>query len=337
MLRRYLYETLHPEIYHGFGKKPPYFEGWYYKLVSADENSRYAIIPGIFRGQNASASAEGTAGDHAFVQVLDGMTGRATYHQYPVEAFRADEEAFSVWVGENHFHQHGLSLNINDDTLRLSGELRFEGGEGWPVSVASPGVMGWYAWLPFMECYHGILSFDHRIIGSLQVDGQVVDFTEGRGYMEKDWGQAFPSAYIWQQTNHFDTPGTCLTASIAMIPSVGRVFRGFLGGFYHHRKLYKFATYTGAQTEKLALTDDHVHWTLSDQHYRLEMTAERGSGGLLKAPVRTEMHKRVDETMQSSVAVRFTHRFGGAVIFEGVGRNAGLEVHGDLDTLLSSR
>ena len=23
--------------------------------------------------------------------------------------------------------------------------------------------MGWYAWVPFMECYHGVLSLDHTI------------------------------------------------------------------------------------------------------------------------------------------------------------------------------
>jgi len=28
---------LNPGVYHGVNKKPPFFEGWYYKLVSADE------------------------------------------------------------------------------------------------------------------------------------------------------------------------------------------------------------------------------------------------------------------------------------------------------------
>ena len=29
--------ALNPGIFHGLNKKPPFFEGWYYKLVSADE------------------------------------------------------------------------------------------------------------------------------------------------------------------------------------------------------------------------------------------------------------------------------------------------------------
>lgn len=329
-MRRYVYETLHPEIYHGFKKKRPFFEGWYYKLVSADEQTRYAVIPGIFKGEDRSK-------DHAFVQVLDGMSGRASYHEYPVTAFQPSEEIFDVWVGPNHFRQDCISLDIDDDQLKMRGALNFQGSVGWPVTLSSPGVMGWYAWLPFMECYHGILSFDHEIRGAFEVNGETLDFSGGRGYMEKDWGQAFPSAYVWQQTNHFDTPGTCLTASVAMIPSIGQTFRGFLAGFYHAGQLHRMTTYTGAETDELKITDDHVYWRLKDKKHVLEMTAERKSGGLLLAPIRTEMHKRVDETMQSQVDVRFYNINTGKVLFEGTGRNAGLEVHGDLETLLSSK
>ncbi|MDX1994146.1 MAG: tocopherol cyclase family protein [bacterium] len=336
-LRRYVYEVLNPAIYHGFGKKAPFFEGWYFKMVSADENQRYAIIPGVFITENGASSTSDSVGqNHAFIQVLDGMTGHATYHTFPVEAFRASEEVFEVSVGDNHFSANSISLNLEDEQISLCGELRFHDGTPWPVTLSAPGVMGPYAWLPFMECYHGVVSFDHRLEGALQINGQRIDFGGGRGYLEKDWGQAFPSAYVWQQTNHFDTPGTCLTASIAMVPSVGRTFRGFTVGFYHYRRLYRFSTYTGAVTEQLRITDDHVFWNIRDRRYRLEMISERASGGLLLAPIRTEMHKRVDETLKAAVHVRLLTT-DGTLVFEGTGRNAGLEVHGDLDTLLSAR
>ena len=63
-MRQFIHSTLNPAIYHGHTKKAPFFEGWYFKLVSADETRRYAIIPGV--------SLSGDA--HAFVQVLDGVT-----------------------------------------------------------------------------------------------------------------------------------------------------------------------------------------------------------------------------------------------------------------------
>lgn len=45
--------------------------------------------------------------------------------------------------------------------------------------------MGPFAFVPFMECYHGIVSMDHIIQGELEIDGATVDFSNGRGYMEK--------------------------------------------------------------------------------------------------------------------------------------------------------
>ncbi|MFN8373981.1 MAG: tocopherol cyclase family protein [Anaerolineae bacterium] len=323
-MRKYIHTTLHPEVYHGHDKRPPYFEGWYFKLVDATEQHRLAVIPGIFIGKQHR---------EAFVQVLDGMSGHSSYHEYAAEQFNASWQTFDVRVGDNQFAQDCIALHIDDAQRPIHGELCFRDITPYPVTLTAPGIMGWYGWIPIMECYHGLVSLDHTLEGILEVAGNRIDFTGGRGYIEKDWGQAFPSAYIWYQTNHFDTRGTCLSASIAMIPNLGLTFRGFIIALWHNRQLYRFATYTGAKVEKLELTDDHVFWVVSDGKHRLEMAAERTSGGLLHAPIRTEMHRRVNETLQSTLDVKLSTR-SGSTLFSGVGRCAGLEVHGDLETLL---
>jgi len=326
-MRRFIYTTLNPDLYHGFGKKPPYFEGWYFKMVDVSEQHRYAVIPGIF-------IADDPAKNHAFIQVLDGIKGTATYHEYPHSAFWAHPERFEVHVGASRFSAERITLDIDDEQLTLRGEVAFQGRAPWPVTPLSPGIMGWYGWIPVMECYHGVVSLDHTLSGAFTLNGQTFDFSGGRGYIEKDWGQAFPSGYVWQQTNHFSTPGTSLTASIALIPFMGRSFSGFIVGVWHHGTLYRFATYSGAKTEMLDITDDHVFWTVSDKRYRLEMTSERVSGGLLKAPIRTEMHKRVNETINSTIHVRLSTRDGKRIIDE-IGRCAALEVHGDIQRLMN--
>lgn len=311
-------------MYHGHGRKPPFFEGWYFKLVSADEHQRYAIIPGIILGSNA----------HAFVQLLNGSTGESVYFTFPTEKFWASQNRFEVRIGNNSFTRDKITLHIDDQVGKLSGALHFEGISPWPISLTSPGIMGWYAWVPRMETYHGVVSLDHSINGSLKINEQDILFNQGRGYIEKDWGASFPAAWIWFQTNHFERPGTSLTASIAIIPWLNNSFRGFIGGIWHEGQLYQFATYTGAKIEKLEIFDDHIDWNLRDRNYRLEMIASRARGGLILGPDRIEMGKRVNETMLSTVEVRLSS-LSGELIFEGEGRNAGLEAHGDLERLLS--
>jgi hypothetical protein len=189
--------------------------------------------------------------------------------------------------------------------------------------------MGWYAWVPWMECYHGVLSLDHEISGALTIDGQPMDFHAGRGYIEKDWGRSFPAAWVWLQSNHFERPGTSLTASTAVIPWLGGSFRGFIVGLWHEGRLFRFASYTGAQVAKLAIEKTHVAWTVRDRKYRLEIDALRErsvQAGMLRGPTGLDMGGRVPESLQATVAVRLTRLADGRVLLAGTGRCAGLEI-----------
>mgnify|MGYP005843888493 CR=1 FL=1 len=331
-MQPYIDLTMHPERYHGHGKRPPFFEGWYYKMVSADESRRFAVIPGIFLSDDP-------ARHHAFVQVFDGVSGHATYHRYPAENFYAAKDRFYVRVGPNHFDLDSVALDIRDEQRTISGELKFTGQVPYPVSVMSPGIMGPFGWLPFMECYHGIVSLDHGIEGAFTVDGQAVDFTGGRGYIEKDWGKSFPAGWVWMQTNHFEQPGTCLTASIAVTPLIGFWIPGFIVALWHEGALHRFATYTGARVEKLTVSEHEVMWVMRDAAKRLEISAQRADSSLLPGPNRVEMGKRVPETLKATIRVCLSSMKQDTVtgtLFEGEGRCAGLEVAGDLGQLLKA-
>lgn len=322
-----------PDLYHGHGRTRNFFEGWYFKLIDSGRQHRYAIIPGVFLGKNDPAES------HAFVQVLDGMRARATYTRYPLADFHAARDRFDLRIGPNHFTRDSITLDLDGPERRVSGQLRFSGLTPWPVTLAAPGIMGWYAYLPFMECYHGVVSLDHGLAGELTVDGETIDFSGGRGYTEKDWGQAFPAAYIWLQSNLFEAPGVSLTGSVATIPWLGRAFRGFIVGLWHAGTLYRFTTYTGGQIARLALTDTHVDWVLTGQHrgrrLRLSIQADRSEGGLLRSPERTAMLARVAESMTSSVDVRLEDE-AGEVLFAGRGDCACLETVGDLARILDA-
>ena len=322
-------KTLNPAWYHGHGKTAPFFEGWYYKMVTADENQRLALIPGVFMNADKTKT-------HAFIQVLDGITGKAFYHRFG--SFEAKENDFNITIdGTNHFTIDHIKLDIDDEIGKISGELHLEGLNPWAVKPHSVGYMGPYGWLPNLECYHGVLSFDHNVRGTVNIYGTDITFDGGRGYMEKDWGTNFPDGYIWQQSNHFTERGTSLTASIASFPALGRTIAGFGVGLWHGGKLYPFTTYNNTQVDTVKVDGNTVEWVLFNKDYELRMTSNRAEGGLLMGPEKTDMHKRVEETMDASIHVELYEIFGPrkTLLFDDIGRCAALEVVGNLDLILT--
>ncbi len=309
-----------PEVYHGFKKQNNFFEGWYFKLATKDKKRTIALIPGVSIGESITSS-------HSFIQFIDG-SNKTEYVQYLFDDFKADRNKFKVSIDGNVFDGDHLNIHVDKSSLSIKGEVFFENKHPWPVSIISPGAMGWYSYVPFMECYHGVVSMDHDLKGQLELNSEVIDFERGKGYIEKDWGKSFPSAWIWLQSNHFELDKSSLMVSVATIPWLGRSFTGFIVGLFSSGKLYRFATYNGTKLRELKIMDDRVLMIFDKRGYTLKVEAFRTDGGELKSPVMGNMEGRINETLSAKVNVSLTYK--SEMIFCGTGTNAGLEVVGEL-------
>ena len=323
--RRYIHSTMHPIAYHGYLKRGPFFEGWYYKMVSKDGAQRFSVIPGVYIGKDASDS-------HCFIQVLNGVTGKSLYIPYPYEAFQASQDVVNVAIADNFFTMDEIHLDIEHAEISLHGDVQFHDQKPFPVSVTSPGIMGWFAWVPAMECYHGIVSMDHVLHGSLHYNKENITLTGGRGYIEKDWGKAMPKAWIWMQSNQFTQKGVSLSASIATIPWMGFSFKGFIVALLLDDGLHRFATYNGSKITKLKVDASKVQIVLSNTKERLYINAERVEGSNLQAPTVRQMDRRIMETLSAKIHVMLYRRNKGnwEKVFDDQGMFGGLEVVGDL-------
>jgi tocopherol cyclase len=320
-LIRRLRATWQPDMYHGWGKTHRYFEGWYLKIVDKTERYAFAFIPGI------SMSRDGAA--HAFIQVLDGKECTSAYHRFSATDFVPSEHDFNLQLADNQFSTQVLKLNLPN----IKGLLSFQNTTPWTKMLGAPGIMGWFSFVPFMECYHGVVSLNHQLTGSLEINGEMIDFKGGRGYIEKDWGISFPRGWIWLQTNHFNddlNAPISLIASVAHIPFLGTHFIGYIVGFWFKGKLHRFATYTGAKM-KAQFIDNQVFLNFKDNQYQLDITAIKAGTGHLISPIQGEMTGKMSESLQAIIHIRFFEH--GTLIFEGNGRNAGLEVAGETNVL----
>ena len=311
-----------PTMYQGWGNTRRYFEGWYFKIVNASESRAFAFIPGIAMDESGNS--------HAFIQVLDGKEKRSEYLSFDARSFIPSDEKFEVSIGNNRFTSGSMKLDLPE----ISGSLSFSDTAPWPNRWYSPGIMGPYTFAPFMECNHGIVSMDHGITGSLTIRGEETDFTGGRGYIEKDWGHSFPSAYIWMQSNHFSSPGISFKASVARIPWITGNFNGFIAGLWLEDRLYRFTEYNGTRLSHLAVTGSVVELELRNRTHIISISAPVDSATSLASPVRGFMEGRIDESMTSSINLTLSERSTGKILFSGEGRNASIEISGPTDTLI---
>jgi tocopherol cyclase len=323
MLLNKLNAFFNPEQFQGWSKKRHYFEGWYFKIVNASETKAFAFIPGI--------AMDNQYKKHAFIQILDGKQHTSRYYKFKFEDFVPSRGKFKISLRNSVFTEYSMGIDLPD----VSGRLEFEGNVQWPKPLYSPGIMGPYAFVPFMECYHGIVSMDHTIHGKITFRGEDINFENGRGYIEKDWGKSFPSAYVWIQSNHFGQQGISLKASVAKIPWLRSSFIGFIAGVWLHDRLIRFTTYNHSVLRKLHIDKSRVELVLENPKFQLQILAQRKASAILASPIQGVMDGRIEESMTSKLEVMLTDKRNNALIFNDTGRNAGLEVAGNIDEIVT--
>lgn len=309
-------KVYNPILFQGNLNRNRYFEGWYFKHVSSNHNHVYSFIPGV---------ALTKTDKHAFIQVIDGITGKTWNVKYPLSEFSYSENEFQVRVGKSVFSEKGMELDIDTPDLKIKGQVFYGDFVKYPSSAFSPGIMGWYSFVPFMECKHGIGSVLHLLNGSLLINNTEISFSEGTGYIEKDWGTSFPESWVWLHCNTFEKPGSSFTFSVAKIPWLGNFFIGHICFLYAEGKFHLFATYNGSKISKLTFHAPVLDIELKNKTHTLKVKAVQNRSGDLKAPVTGEMNRIIKESVDSEIGIELFDNQN-KMIFADKGTRAGLEI-----------
>lgn len=309
-----LHKIFNPAIFQGTFDKSNYFEGWYFKHVSASAESAFTVIPGI------SLSSD----SHAFIQFSEGKEGNSEYFRYDLSDFHSDNKRFLIKTGDSEFSSSGINLSLKNKNISIRGKIDYSNMVILHQKLLSPGIMGWYSYVPGMECNHGVLSVTHSLSGSILVNDREKNFSGGKGYIEKDWGISFPESWMWLQCNNFGNEDLSVMISLAKIPWRGKFFMGFVAFIHFNGRTEIFATYNRARILYLKKIDDR----------RTEILIERGKKKLmafitrkdiyaLKAPVMGNMINMIKESISSEVQIEYSE--GMKTIFSGHGIRAGYE------------
>ncbi len=306
-----------PELFQGDKKTNHYFEGWYYKLVSADMKTSIAFIPGISIQK---------IDPHTFIQVFISSKDdfKMHYFRFDSDNFTYSQENFFVNINNNTFTLDSIDVNLSNESMSISGVIHFQEHKSINTNIYQPNIMGPFAYVPFMECNHGVISMQSHLKGTLKINGSDIDFSNGKAYIEKDWGKSFPKAYIWLQSNHFSNEKTSLMFSYAIIPFGGLSFKGLIVNLLFNEKEYRFATYNRTKILKKEIKQDSVDFILRKGRYKLHLFAKKDKEIELKSPSFGIMNQTIKEGLSGSITIKLFE--DDKLIYEDEGQNAGIEI-----------
>lgn len=288
--------------FHGYNKHSSYFEGWYFKHQI--KNDMLAVIPSININQHGDKLA--------LIQIITNSNSYIV--EYDFSDFKVSKNKLIVKIGNNIFCEEYIKLNIKDKNITCQGKIFFN--KFTPIKYD---IMGIFSLIPFMECNHGVISLYHKLQGNININNKIINFNQGTGYIEKDWGISFPKKYMWIQSNDFNNQKCCVMVSIATIPFMGFSFNGCICCIYYKNKEYRLATYNGVKIRKY---NDRT-LILEQKNYRLEIFIKQKSPQKLSAPNKGNMVKTIHES--PCCKARFIFSEYNNVIFDYISPNTSFE------------
>lgn len=292
--------------FHGLNKTHSYFEGWYLKHQNA-EGKTVIFIPAFHIDKSGL--------HYASLQI---MTQKDSYYfSLPREEFRANKKHFHMTAGNNLFCTRGIHIDLETKKLTVKGNLYYS-----PFTPLKYNIMGPFGFMPCMQCNHGIVSLAHSLKGSLRIDDEIIDFTGGRGYIEKDWGTSFPESYFWTQCNWGNEEKNCIMLSVADIPFLRTKFTGCICVVFYKGHEYRFATYLGVKICRY--TGREV--TLSQGDYYLGVKVLGEESRMLRAPVDGILSREIYES--AACRVRYRLQYKNKVIFDFISDLGAFECEG---------
>lgn len=305
----------HQENFQGDLNRDNYFEGWYYKQVTKDTNETLVCIPGI------STSLENP---HAFIQLI--YKNQSYYFTYDIKDFSYGTNPFFIKIKNNFFSKEYLALDIKDKSMRINGRLALSDLTPLKKTLYRPNIMGPFAYLKRMECNHGIISLNHKVNGKILINEQEINFDDGNGYIEKDYGTSFPKYYTWFQSNNpTKEEKATIFLSIADIPILCTSFKGLISVLEIHGKQYYFTSYYFSKIALYKKDKKHLLITLKNLKYILEMDINYHKEYDLIAPTMGNMNHPMKESIDAEAYVKLLTKRR-RIIFEDTFIAGGLEV-----------
>jgi tocopherol cyclase len=189
-----------PNRYHWDGQANPFYEGWFFRIALPDGRS-FAFIYCI---QNPG-DATGDMGGAYLVAARSG--GDLFQETFEAAAFSGNPESFAVQIADHSATEGHLDGEVHENSHDATWDIDYEIIEPWTDT------MGDFTNQPDLPVNWYVGALRGRAGGVIEWDGEVISFTDAAVFQDHNWGDFFPSGYIWMQSQEFPDAGDAVAVA----------------------------------------------------------------------------------------------------------------------------
>ncbi len=270
----------------GINKETNYFEGWYLKLISKNNKAK-AFIFGVSLNEKDP---------HSFIQVVD--SNGSKYFRFSIDDFFYNENL--IFINNNILHPELLKIDIPNFKI----DIEIEKQKTLKPKIFNS-VMGPFKYFP-LPTYYEIVYMNAKFSGTITENDSTYNIS-GNAYLEKNWGNKFPSKWLWVNANKFLKTEASFTLVIANIFNK----KVFLSTLLLNNKEYRFTSYNGSKFETNK-TKNNIF--LKKGNLELYLNITPCDEHLIMAPTsKGKMNKKIHHSINSTV--KLTLYCGRTIIF----------------------
>ena len=285
-------------------KNKNYFEGWYTRFTTKD-NLNIAVIFAITKD---------IKNPHSFIQVFKENDDKCIYLSFKTNDFSfADDK---VTIGKNSLSKDQIILDHEDISCNVS----FTNQDTLDQNGGHPSAMGFLHKAP-LECFQEVIFLEAFAKGSFSLKGKTYEI-KSKGYMEKTFGDNFPSRWIWIQSN-YNKDNAKISFSIGLIPILFFKVKGFFLLLKINNELLRFSSYNLSRIKVKRVNEGIIIIIKKGKHKIVILPRSIDPVTLVGPRKNGEMTLDVFESIKSTATVQ--HFIKKELVYEGVFENVGYE------------
>ncbi len=221
-----------------------HFEGWYYRATDPESDTSWLVIAAYWKDADQKT--------RAFVEVIEGPDG-ATYKRVlediDLAAIQKGAGEFSVELDDLWLSADAVSGTFTADTGEVvSIDLSVDACAYWgnPFTDTNRWTMGWVTESQGVPLRWHVHHLKGEASGVIRIDDEERILNGYALHQEKNWGVAFPSSWIWFQSNVFeDRPDVAFAAAGGPIFSFPWSPEGYMAGLRWKDRFFTWRTQDG--------------------------------------------------------------------------------------------